>query len=111
VKIDRFNDMNAPHVTFVKKIMLDGSLCPKCFEVSERLGKDGTLEMINYIAIADASDLESEGMKLASKYQVERAPFFIVELGDGSVEVFDIYFKFKRYMQKFPSILELKKIA
>lgn len=99
--------MSAPHVTFVKKIMLDGSLCKKCVEVSERLDKDGTLGMINYIAMADASDPESEGMKLASKYQVARAPFFVVELTDGTVEVFDIYFKFKRYMQKlFASELE-----
>lgn len=92
--------MKKLHVTFVKKIMPDGSLCPKCVEVSDRLAKDETLDLINYIAIADARDTESEGMKLAAKYEVERAPFFVVEMPDGSVEVFDIYFKFKRFMQK-----------
>ena len=89
-----------PHVTFVKKILANGDLCPKCFEVSERLEKDGTLKMVNYIAIAEEANPESEGMQLAKKYQVERAPFFIVENDEGDVEVFDIYFKFKRYMQK-----------
>jgi len=89
------------HVTFVKKILANGDLCPKCFEVSERLEKDGTLDLINYISIAEEANPDSEGMQLAKKYAVERAPFFIVENDDtGEVEVFDIYFKFKRYMQK-----------
>lgn len=89
------------HVTFVKKILVSGELCPKCFEVSERLEKDGTLDLINYIAIAEEANPDSEGMQLAAKYNVERAPFFVVEDDEtGKVEVFDIYFKFKRFMQK-----------
>jgi len=89
------------HVTFVKKILANGDLCQKCFEVSERLEKDGTLDLINYISIAEEANPDSEGVQLAKKYAVERAPFFIVEDDEtGEVEVFDIYFKFKRYMQK-----------
>ena len=88
------------HITFVKKIMPDGSMCPKCTEVSERLVKDDVLEKINYISIADSQDADSEGMQLAKKYQVDRAPFFIVEDDDGKVNVFDVYFKFKRLLQK-----------
>lgn len=89
-----------PHVTFVKKILANGDLCQKCFEVSERLDKDGTLDLINYIAIAEESNPDSEGMQLAAKHEVQRAPFFVVEEDDGSVQVFEIYFKFKRYMEK-----------
>ena len=89
-----------PHVTFVKKILANGELCQKCYEVSERLDKDGTLGWINYIAIADESDPDSEGMQLAAAHNVTRAPFFVVELEDNTIEVFDIYFKFKRFMEK-----------
>ena len=89
-----------PHVTFVKKVLANGELCPKCIEVSERLEKDNTLELINYIAIAEEANPDSEGMQLAQKYQVERAPFFIVEEDSGEIQVFDVYFRFKRYIQK-----------
>ena len=80
--------------------MPDGSMCPKCTEVSERLVKDGVLERINYISIADSQDVDSEGMQLAKKYQVDRAPFFVIEGDEGEVQVFDVYFKFKRFLQK-----------
>jgi hypothetical protein len=86
------------HITFVKKILLDGELCKKCAEVSERLERDGLLDFINQIAIAEESDAESEGMRLARDYKVSRAPFFVVEEDDGTVHIFDIYFKFKKYL-------------
>ena len=66
------------HITFVKKIMANSELCPKCSEVSERLERDGLLENINYIAVADSKNPDSEGMLLALKYKVERAPFFLL---------------------------------
>lgn len=86
------------HITFVKKILADGELCKKCREVSERLVQDGLLDSINHIAIADERDVDSEGVRLAKQYQVERAPFFLVENDQGDVEVFDVYFKFKKAM-------------
>ncbi len=85
------------HITFVKKILANGELCKKCQEVNDRLSSEGLIEHINHIAIADERDADSEGMRLAQKYEVERAPFFLVE-EDGEVTVFDIYFKFKKYM-------------
>lgn len=88
------------HVTFVKKVLANGDLCQKCIEVSERLEKDGTLGLINYISIAEEANPDSEGMQLAQKHNVERAPFFVVEEEGGEVLVFDIYFRFKRHMQK-----------
>lgn len=83
------------HITFVKKILNNGDLCKKCQEVSERIDKDGLLEKINHVVIADTRDPRSLGMQLATKYQVERAPFFIVEEGKKT-QIFDSYFKFKK---------------
>lgn len=85
------------NITFVKKILADGQLCKKCQEVSERLESEGLLNSIDRIAIADERDADSEGVRLAKKYQVARAPFFLVEEA-GKVTVFDIYFKFKKHM-------------
>ena len=86
------------HITFVKKILASGELCKKCQEVSERLQSEELIESIDHIAIADERDADSEGVRLASKYEVERAPFFLVEDEQGNVTVFDIYFKFKKFM-------------
>ena len=52
------------HITFVKKILEDGSLCKKCGEVNERLAQDGVSDLINEIAIADTRDNESRGCLL-----------------------------------------------
>lgn len=86
-----------PHITFVKKILANGEMCKKCQEVSDRLTKEGLIEHINQIAIADERDADSQGMQLARKYEVERAPFFLVE-ENGEITVYDIYFKFKKFM-------------
>lgn len=86
------------HITFVKKILSNGDLCKKCLEVSERLEAEGLMNSIDQIAIADERDHDSEGARLAKKFNVERAPFFLVENESGDVEVFDIYFKFKKHM-------------
>ena len=87
------------HITFVKKILVDGEMCKKCREVSDRLVNEGLIEHINQIAIADERDADSQGMKLAKQYQVERAPFFLVE-EQGEITVFDVYFKFKKHMSQ-----------
>lgn len=87
------------HITFVKKILASGELCKKCREVNDRLESEGLISRINHIAIADERDSNSEGTRLAQQYQVSRAPFFVVE-DQGQIEVFDIYFKFKKFMAK-----------
>lgn len=86
------------HITFVKKILANGELCKKCQEVSDRLQSEALIESIDHIAIADERDSDSEGIRLAKKYSVERAPFFLIEDESGDVTVFDIYFKFKKFM-------------
>ena len=88
------------HITFVKKILADGELCKKCREVAERLESEGLLDFIDHIAIADERDADSEGVRLAKKFEVARAPFFLVENEAGEVTVFDIYFKFKKFMSE-----------
>ncbi len=85
-------------ITFVKKILSNGELCKKCHEVSERLISDGLLDTIDHIAIADERDLSSEGMRLAKEHSVTRAPFFVVRDEKGGYEIFDVYFKFKKYI-------------
>ena len=82
------------HITFVKKIKADGTECRKCVEVQSRLERDGYIKKINEIVIADENDDDSTGLKLAKKYAVERAPFFIVEDEKNSVTIYTVYFKF-----------------
>ena len=86
------------HITFVKKILADGSLCKKCQEVSERMASEGLLAIIDHIVIADERDADSPGMRLAKEHQVSRAPFFILEEDSGERIIFDIYFKFKKHV-------------
>ena len=87
------------HITFVKKILEDGSLCKKCREVSERLEADGVDKLINEIAVADTRDSSSLGMQLANEHKVERAPFFIVDHNDEAL-VFDVYFKLRKFLNQ-----------
>ena len=58
------------HITFVKKIKADGTECRKCIEVQSRLEKDGYIEKINTVVIADENDENSMGLKLAKEYEV-----------------------------------------
>ncbi len=91
------------HITFVKKILSSGELCKKCREVSERLESEGLILSIDHIAIADERDASSEGVRLATLHKVTRAPFFIVEV-DGETLLFDIYFKFKKFMAEHGAV-------
>ncbi len=81
-------------ITLVKKIKLDGSPCRKCADVLERLERDGYMEAIDRIVVADERNPESEGMQLAAKFEVERAPFFLVSDADGGTRVYTVYLKF-----------------
>ncbi len=80
-------------ITFVKKILLDGSACRKCAEVEQRLQDAGYMPYIDRIVVADERDAASEGLQLARKYQVERAPFFIVTDDAGEDKIYTVYFK------------------
>ena len=80
-------------ITFVKKILADGSPCKKCGEVLEKMETSDQLRFIDKIVIADEADPESEGMQLAKAHDVNRAPFFIVEKNEGEAEIYTVYFK------------------
>jgi hypothetical protein len=86
-------------ITFVKKILANGDPCRKCADVTSRLERDGFLDRIDRIVIADEREPDSEGMQIASRYGVDRAPFFVVEDGSNT-RVFDIYFKFVNEVMK-----------
>ena len=75
------------HITFVKKIKADGTECRKCIEVQSRLEKDGYIEKINTVVIADENDENSMGLKLAKEYKVEQAPFFIFEDDENNIAI------------------------
>ncbi len=82
------------NITFVKKIKADGSPCRKCAEVQARLEKEGHIDKIDRIVIADERDDDSEGMKLAKKYEVDRAYKRQVEDEGTSATIYTVYFKF-----------------
>ena len=51
------------------------------------------LKFINEILIADESDSNSKGMRLAKTFNVTRAPFFVVEKDNGEIVLYTVYFK------------------
>jgi hypothetical protein len=99
-------------ITFVKKINLDGSFCKKCDEVQQKMDAAGQNEMIDEVLIADERDPSSPGMELASLFQVDRAPFFLVEREGEAPVIYTVYFKFVKEVlnQKTQEKDELKEI-
>ena len=99
-------------ITFVKKINLDGSFCKKCAEVQQKMDDAGQNEMIDEVLIADERAPSSPGMELASLFQVERAPFFLVEREGEAPVIYTVYFKFVKevHNQKTQEKDELKEI-
>lgn len=83
-------------ITLVKKVLEDGSPCAKCGDVQERLEQRDQLRFIDETVIADVRDENSRGMQLAREYNVDRAPFFIVEKEGEEAEIYTVYFKFAR---------------
>jgi len=87
-------------ITLVKKIKADGAPCRKCAEVEQRLRDSNLWHRIDRIVIADERDPESEGMQLATQYQVDLAPFFIVEEDGHPAQVHTIYTRFVKEVLK-----------
>lgn len=83
-------------ITLVKKIKVDGSLCRKCGEVVERLERDGMWGRIDRVVTADERDPASEGLRIAERYGVERAPFFVVERPGEAPQVYTVYLRLRR---------------
>jgi hypothetical protein len=72
------------HITMVKKTLADGSDCRKCADASEYLQSRGLWDRVNDVIWADENDVDSPGMRLAARFGVDHAPFFIVR--DDSAE-------------------------
>jgi hypothetical protein len=83
-------------ITLVKKIRADGSPCRKCDDVAERLEQDGLSDRIDEVVVADERDPESDGMAVAQRYGVERAPFFIVERAGQAPQIYTVYMRLRR---------------
>lgn len=81
-------------ITLVKKILADGSPCKKCGDVLNKLESSGQINRIDEIIIADERDHNSPGMLLASKLEVDRAPFFVIEQDNEEPVVYTVYMKF-----------------
>ncbi|MBC6904894.1 hypothetical protein DWB84_05385 [Saccharophagus sp. K07] len=81
-------------ITFVKKILSDGSPCKKCADVIEKLESSGQMARIDEVLVADERDPQSPGMAIAKKFNVDRAPFFVVDTGKGEPQVYTVYLKF-----------------
>lgn len=100
------------NITFVKKILADGSPCAKCADVQEKLDAGDQMKFINATLIADERDENSPGMVLAKQYNVERAPFFVVEEAGKDAQIYTVYLKFAKEVlaQKTEESAELKEI-
>lgn len=83
-------------ITLVKKVLEDGSPCAKCGDVQEKLEERDQLRFVDETVIADVRDENSRGMQLARQYNVDRAPFFIVEREGEAPEIYTVYFKFAK---------------
>lgn len=83
-------------ITMVKKLMDDGLHCKKCLDVHDRLEASGHINRIDHFADFIENDGGSEGALLADYYQIDKAPFFIVEENGKEPKVYTVYFKLVR---------------
>lgn len=65
-------------VIVVKKRQENGEWCRKCKDVSQKMTEDDMDKYVGHTAVADVTDANSEGVKLATRFQVATAPFFLV---------------------------------
>ena len=70
------------------------------------------MPLIDEVLLADERDASSPGMVLARRYNVEQAPFFVVEREGLQPEIYTVYFKFVKEVlnQKTREEDELKEI-
>ena len=92
-------------VTFVKKILASGDACQKCRDVEARLTAGRHWDAIDRTVIADERDPDSDGVRLAARLCVERAPFFVVE-DNGRTTVYTVYLQFPKDVLKRASRTE-----
>jgi len=62
----------------VKKLLASGEPCGKCVQAQELLERRGLWDQIDEVVWAQEGDPASPGARLAERYQVDLAPFFII---------------------------------
>lgn len=87
-------------ITLVGKMGLDGKICSKSALILKKLQDSGLLSQIDRIILADDRDRfllrpnrnrNNEGFALATQYQVENLPFFIITYHDGTTKAYTTY--------------------
>jgi len=64
------------------------------------------MDHIDRVVIADVRNPQSEGMRLAQGYGVQRAPFFLVTDEFGDTEVHTVFLRFLNKVLKNPQSRE-----
>lgn len=82
------------HIIMVKKQLSDGRDCDKCARAEELLRAQGLWDCIHEIVWAIEGDPQSPGMVMANRYNIDAAPFFVVQDGAGRQEVHTSVLKF-----------------
>jgi phosphoadenosine phosphosulfate reductase len=77
-------ELQAMHVTMVKKRLASGEACRKCLEAEQILRARGAWGQIDQVVWAVENEPDSEGMQLAKTYGIDAAPFFLVDEGNGA---------------------------
>jgi hypothetical protein len=67
---------------------------PQVRQVADRLERIQLLGRIDRVLVADERNPDSEGMQLAGRDNVDRAPFFIVEDDNGGERIYTCFFRF-----------------
>lgn len=91
-------------ITLVQKIKQNGQPCAKSAKVLSELQMLGLQSRIDQIVIADERNPNSEGYVLAAKYEVDAAPFFIVDNPGDPPRLYTAYQRFlKEVLDQQPS--------
>jgi phosphoadenosine phosphosulfate reductase len=81
------------HVTMVKKQLAGGAPCRKCAQAEDLLRSRNLWNRIDEVVWALDDDPSSPGVKLAEKFGIATAPFFIVREDDGTEAVYESVLK------------------
>lgn len=84
----------------VKKRMEDGDMCGKCKDVQGKLEKEGLVDLIGGVSIADLNDPTSDGLTIAEHFDEKKAPFFVVKEVDQPWRVIYSFGQWKGAMKK-----------
>jgi len=82
------------NITLVQKIKQNGQPCAKSARVLSELDKLGLRSKIDRIITADERNPHSEGYAVAAQYDVDTAPFFIVDQPGGPPRLYTAYQRF-----------------